>query len=1093
MKKVYRITISLILAISFFIIPFKGLEVSSEGSRALVDHSPITINGNAALETTVSNEGWSGTGSEIDPYVIADYRIIANSPYGIYLKNIDLHVRISGCNISTSSQVGIFLEDCSNIEITGSVLFAHQTDGIRITGSDNCSVNNVTMDMEDMITINYNGIRVIDSFNNRFADNHLARMVNDGILIEGSSTSNVITRNVIEQNINNGILLRSDGNLVQENEAYAHDKAIKIEGDDNRVIDNYFRRNGYGVYITNGNGNEIKQNRLNRNFMGIKVITSLENTIVDNYIGKSASYGVDLYCNPGSGNVVHSNHFYYNNGTLGAFDPRRIQARDLSAGNTWYDSSINRGNFFYDWRGNDNNDDGIVDLSYPVDGNGDPGRYCFLNPLLPDAFIPPWKVSAHPQSNYIEIRWFAPFYGPGTDITHFQIYRSERGGGELFLENVLGDRTNYIDHDVLSGRAYFYYIIAVNDLAYSNQSMRVKSSPDTRRPSIEIDEPEDGINLNISSVTILYTGTDNIAVDRYEVTLDDGEPIDKGLWTNITFHELEEGEHIVNVTVYDLAEHYRTSFVSFNIDLTPPLISINNGDDGTIITNTMNPVVSWVAMDTGSGIAGYYLSLDGMPFSYVGIDNEYRFNDLLPGNHTMVIRADDVAGNSRNDSIEMFVDPDLPFLDIIEPEDLFINNTGSIHMKWYGRDQGIGIDRYLIRWGQKDWKDLGNSTEYLLTDLNEGTHTIYLRAFDLAGNNVTSSRSVTVDLTPPEMDITVPVQGKRYSSEFTIEWTAADLLTGIKEVRFRLDDLDWRTFGPEEPIVVGFPNNGEHTFILEAYDNAMNKVSMTRSFFFDVTRPMVDSVIPLPQTRDVPVDTSISIGFSEPVEISTIRLDMEEVNGTYEWEGNNLTFVPDGPLEYDRRYSLSITGTDIAGNLIVPFTWYFITEVDLSIREGLVRGRILDVYGQPVFGATIRFNSGERAVTDENGSFQATLKEGDGYLVISKDGYAEQKIDFTVTGQQITEMGDIPIREIIEEEEKEDDSGNGLILILMIASVLIVIIGALVGWQIKKTRDYRKMPLIEDEWVNVPVKGQPMPIKSEEPDVREIGAGDRRY
>jgi len=74
-----------------------------------------------------------------------------------------------------------------------------------------------------------------------------------------------------------------------------------------------------------------------------------------------------------------------------------------------------------------------------------------------------------------------------------------------------------------------------------------------------------------------------------------------------------------------------------------------------------------------------------------------------------------------------------------------------------------------------------------------------------------------------------------------------------------------------------------------------------------------------------------------------------------------------------------------------------------------------------------------------------------------------------VTGEQITTLGDIPIRETTEIEKKEDDGGIDLIWIIIIVVILVVIFAALIGWQVKRTRDYQNMPLIEDEWVNVPV------------------------
>ncbi len=1021
-------------------------------TKQQTDHFPMEINGNTDLVNQASTEGWAGNGSRTNPIIISDYRIIAMSDHGVEIENVDLHLIIDNLNITRANDAGIRISGSSNITIRGNLLYAMvSADAIRLESSTDCSVINNTMDMFDQIVIGYNGIRLVDSPENRISNNTVARMVNNGIMISGTSDRNEISHNYLDESSNVGVLVDSENNQIHHNTAFGNGWGIKVTGDDNLVSSNRLKRNGYGITLSGGHNNLVRENIATRNFKGINVISALYNRIVDNYVAKSDSFGVELYTNSGSGNQVFANHFYYNNGSGASFKQENVQASDLNPGNYWYNTTSERGNFWYDWRGVDGNSDGIVDLSYPVAGGGSRDMKPLKNPAIPDVFHPPWNVRASPQSTYIDISWLAPFYGPGIEIERYLIYRSERSGGELFHASVDGSELLFRDYEVKPGRAYYYYVIADNSIALSNQSRRVKSSPDTVAPRIRIDEPEGDDFISNRTVTVLYTGTDNIALDRFEVSLDGGEPVDKGLWENITFHELSEGEHTVEVTVFDLAEHNDTASVSFTVDVSDPFIRIDTGENGHLLTSMTSPTITWTSYDNITDIGSFSLSLDGSSYQGIGLYYEYTLSDLSPGDHTVSILAKDMAGNRKNDTLNVTVDPDPPRLDIIYPGDMYVNNTGSVSFKWYSMDPGSNISRFLIRWGSEDWIDVGLSREYTLNGLSEGSHHIYIRSFDNAGNNVTKERTVIVDLNPPDLIVDHPEEGGLYNGEFNVVWTAADLMTGINEVVLILDGGSPKYFDPEDTITIDFSEDGTHEIELMVIDGAGNNVSVSRTFHFDITQPTVISFDPT--GKGVNVSTDMVIGFSEEMDPSSIEIDIEDVEGNINWNGRNLTFSPKQPLDYGRRYSLRITGYDMAGNPLVPFDWYFTTEFDLSEGKGMITGRVVDGSGNPLPNATVRAKSGERTTTNETGWFRFPVAEGENHLIVSLPGYDDSKFDFFLEDGQILEMGDIPVKRTPEDEKEEESGGPGFIILIIIGIIVAAGFLALVGWQLKRTRD----------------------------------------
>ncbi|WP_052696158.1 triple tyrosine motif-containing protein [Palaeococcus ferrophilus] len=87
-------------------------------------------------------------------------------------------------------------------------------------------------------------------------------------------------------------------------------------------------------------------------------------------------------------------------------------------------------------------------------------------------------------------------------------------------------------------------------------------------PSVEIISPEDGevfYTNTTANVTVEWSGQDELAVDHYEIRLNDGEWINVGLSTEYTFHDLEQGKYEVYVKAVNIAGNENTTSVSFTV------------------------------------------------------------------------------------------------------------------------------------------------------------------------------------------------------------------------------------------------------------------------------------------------------------------------------------------------------------------------------------------------------------------------------------------------------------------------------------------------------------------------------------------------
>jgi len=90
--------------------------------------------------------------------------------------------------------------------------------------------------------------------------------------------------------------------------------------------------------------------------------------------------------------------------------------------------------------------------------------------------------------------------------------------------------------------------------------------PDTTNPTVSISSPASGATITSSSVTVQWSGSDNVGIDHYVLKLD-GTTKYTGASTSYTITGVSNGAHSVTVTAYDYAGNYATTpSRSFTVD-----------------------------------------------------------------------------------------------------------------------------------------------------------------------------------------------------------------------------------------------------------------------------------------------------------------------------------------------------------------------------------------------------------------------------------------------------------------------------------------------------------------------------------------------
>ncbi|MGA1873802.1 MAG: Ig-like domain-containing protein, partial [Thermoplasmatota archaeon] len=470
---------------------------------------------------------------------------------------------------------------------------------------------------------------------------------------------------------------------------------------------------------------------------------------------------------------------------------------------------------------------------------------------------------------------------------------------------------------------------------------------------------------------------------------------------------------------------------------------------------------------------------DGENWTRLDDVSTYEFTSPLEaGSYSIIVRCVDKAGNWAEDTVDIIIDLTPPTLWIISPSGDGFYRERKIEIVYSSFDDLTNISQYQVRIDTDDWIHKGSAKSHNFTNLQDGKHHLYVKSIDGAGNEEIVSTTGTVDLSPPEMTILNLVQGQLYNKPITLEWEAWDDISEVALTRISLDGGEWMEYSSPRPVVLDLLGDGSHYLNIEVLDMAGNLLERNISFEYDGSAPVISFVSP--GGTNVAVNSSISITFSELMDPDSVVIDSPGISGRKFWRGDNLTLVPDEDLEYSKKYSIAVTGRDLAGNDMIPFDWFFVTEEDLSLRYGRVHGRVVNTNGVPIPYAGFRFKTGEKGECDLEGRFDIYVTTGENFIIVSNTSYHDTKVDFEVYEGEVENLGDIPLRSEAEVEEEKEKGSNTLLAAIIIAlvAVIVIAVGAGIGYQVKKTRDYNRMGPVVDEWVNVTDLKSPTKVQS---------------
>ncbi len=280
--------------------------------------------------------GFPGNGTESNPYIIENLKIITVAGSGIYIGDTTKHFIVRNCYID-AYYYGINIFNCASGTAT---LFNNTCNSIKGgTGIQATFCLNVTI-TDNICENDYYGINIESCENSTISNNECG--FNTAPLSLIYSHGSYLFNNTCDYSKATGLYLNYCDNTIIANNTLHEIGANYGTADTGIIVE-------YSDNVT------MKHNVISDCEIGIHLFAVTGSLLTDNVIMRCSSYGV--YSSwfaldwPSANNTFHHNYFIANSYYYGYWSQPTSQASDSGQNSMWYDVNTNVGNYWSNYTG----------------------------------------------------------------------------------------------------------------------------------------------------------------------------------------------------------------------------------------------------------------------------------------------------------------------------------------------------------------------------------------------------------------------------------------------------------------------------------------------------------------------------------------------------------------------------------------------------------------------------------------------------------------------------------------------------------------------------------------------------------------------
>jgi len=410
---------------------------------------------------------------------------------------------------------------------------------------------------------------------------------------------------------------------------------------ENRVVNN--SDIGIGIHWYSASNN-ITRNTVIDNNIGIYLSQfSLNNIVMGNFVYNSTSKGVEI-------SIFSANNQFFNNSFIGNLQ----NADDSASPNSWDNGTI--GNYWDDYSGYDEDDDGIGDTSYIIPGSAGsvdnfpiwwdgynveikiitPKPYQLYGKIAPSFIV---EIESNSPSAVLNSSWYTINAGLTNRIftinsTIDQVLWDLQGNGTVTIKFYANDSDSNIGFSEVTVRKSLYPVIYINSI-----------NSQTENYIVGVDAPEFNIYVFESELdSMWYSLNDGIT----NTTFISNTTINQQLWSSLT-------NGTVDITFYanDTVNRIGIANTIVKIDVLPPELNILSPITDSQY-NATAPQYSLTIID--GNLDKFWYTLNNGSIKYVitllqGGINQEAWEALASGSILISFYANDTLGNKISEQV----------------------------------------------------------------------------------------------------------------------------------------------------------------------------------------------------------------------------------------------------------------------------------------------------------------------------------------------------------------------------------------------------------------------------------------------------------
>jgi len=336
----------------------------------------------------------------------------------------------------------------------------------------------------------------------------------------------------------------------------------------------------------------------------------------------------------------------------------------------------------------------------------------------------------------------------------------------------------------LSDGLHYWNITCQDKAGWINTSETWNFTIDSHGPNITLVSPaNDSVIKNgtpiIFGIIDAFSDVSNAWYDNGSANIslnfngNDTREIDTSSW--------QEGKHEVVIYANDTLNNINSLALVFYVDNTSPIVLLSSPLDNSLVNASVT--FSFISIDDWSDNLNCTLVYDNASINILVTNGSLRkFDTILGGgvHYWNVTCIDEVGNKGFNGTWKFEVDNEVPQIQLVSPQNNRFTNNSQVTFSFNVSDnKGIKNCSLILNSNLTSTILLSgtqNESQFTVSNLSENMYSWVVECYDTVANKGTSeTRNLTVDLTPPEFDISVfPAKAERLADSVKINWSISD-------------------------------------------------------------------------------------------------------------------------------------------------------------------------------------------------------------------------------------------------------------------------------------------------------------------------------